>query len=103
MVERKRVKRGPLAPLPETSELPGKFRSLLRWDVVTKGLWENPDPENDRSKHDWVLGLACVEAGITDSDDLAVILMQNPHGKFRRDGREEYVQVTVEKLGEKNL
>jgi hypothetical protein len=87
-----------LPPLPTTLELPRKFRSLLRWDSATRKLWQNPDPDNDTSRHDWMLGMSCVEAGITKAEELAVILMRNPHGKYRRDGRVDYVRRTVRKL-----
>ena len=45
-----------------------------------------------------MIGLKCVEAGITEPGELAAILMNNPYGKYRRDGREDYLQTTVEKL-----
>jgi len=80
------------------AELPKKFRYLLAFDVEVKELWNNPDPQDDRSKHDWMLGMACVEAGITDPSELAAILMANPYGKYQRDGREGYVRRTVGKL-----
>jgi hypothetical protein len=76
--------------------LPTKFKNHLKWDLILQDLWANPDP--DRSKHDWMLGLSCLEAGISDPNELAAILMNNPHGKFRRDGRMNYVKTTVGKL-----
>ena len=50
-----------------------------------------------------MLGMSCVEAGITRPEELAAILMNNPYGKYRRDGRMDYVKVTVRKLVEKGL
>jgi hypothetical protein len=79
-------------------KLPTRFKRLLDEDDAVKDLWENPDMYNDRSKHDWKLGLLCLEIGIADPQELAAILMMNPHGKYRRDGRDGYVQMTVEKL-----
>jgi hypothetical protein len=84
----------PLIPL----ALPDVFKALLGWDISIRGLWGKPDPFNDTSRHDWILGMSCVEAGITNPKDLAAILMQNPFGKFRRDGRLGYVEGTVGKL-----
>ncbi|MFH1848618.1 MAG: hypothetical protein ABH879_00360, partial [archaeon] len=37
-------------------ELPLRFRRLLRWDFSVRRLWQNPDPLNDTSRHDWRLG-----------------------------------------------
>ena len=71
---------------------------LIKEDTVIGDFWENPDPYNDTSKHDWMLGLSCLEIGFSEPEELAAILKENPHGKYRRDGREDYVQVTVEKL-----
>lgn len=79
-------------------ELPFRFKRLLKWDLGTRLLWEKPDKNGDRSNHDWTLGLRCVEAGITVPRELAAILMSNPNGKYRRDGRRGYVDVTVGKL-----
>ena len=39
-----------------------------------------------------------MEAGITNPLELAAILMRNPNGKYRRDGRRDYLEVTVGKL-----
>jgi len=86
-----------------SQELPERFKQLLKEDDVIRDLWENPDPLNDRSVHDWILGTECVKAGITEPGELAAILMGNPHGKFQRDGRTEYVRVTVEKLIEHRM
>ena len=80
------------------SYLPEKFIRLLKWDPSIRELWQHPDANRDHSKHDWMLGLRCVEAGIIKPEDLASILMRNPYGKFKRDERVEYVQTTVEKL-----
>ena len=91
----------PLPPFAHSSFLPLKFRCLLRLDYETRKLWNNPDPLNDTSRHDWMLGMSCLEAGITDPRELAAILMNNPYGKYRRDGRKGYVEVTVGKLVEK--
>lgn len=78
--------------------LPEKFIRLLKWDPSIRELWQRPDVNRDHSKHDWMLGLQCVEAGISKPGDLASILMRNPYGKFKRDERVEYIQTTVEKL-----
>lgn len=80
------------------SHVPRVFYCLLEWDMATKELWENPDSEGDRSRHDWMLGNRCIEAGIKERDELAAILMQNPHGKYQRDRRLDYVARTVGKL-----
>jgi len=79
-------------------ELPARFKGLLKEDAILSDLWKNPDPYNDRSKHDWMLGLRCLEVGIADPQALATILMVNPHGKYRRDMRKSYIRVTVAKL-----
>ena len=84
----------PLVPIDLTVE----FKRLLKSDAVVRDLWEHPDSEDDRSRHGWMLGMACVEAGIADASELAAILMANPFGKYRRDGRREYVRRTVGKL-----
>ena len=84
----------PLIPV----DMPLEFRELLKRDAVVRDLWERPDSEDDRSRHDWMLGAACFESGLTDANQLASILMTNPYGKFRRDGRRDYVRRTVEKL-----
>lgn len=89
-----------LSPFSPTSILPQRFKRLLRWDNAVRKLWQNPDPLNDTSRHDWLLGLCCMEAGITSPDELAAVLMNNPHGKYRRDGRKEYLEVTVGKMVE---
>ena len=65
--------------------------------VVCNGTFQ-PNPLNDTSRHDWMLGVSCFEAGITESEELAAILMSNPHGKYRRDMRADYVRVTVGKV-----
>ena len=98
IVERPGSRKARLAPISPVPDLPERFRSLLAWDILTRDLWQHPDRGNDKSKHDWMLGLSCVEAGITEPGELAAILMKNPHGKYQRDGREDYVQTTVEKL-----
>jgi len=87
-----------LPRLSPSSDLPQRFKNLLKWDIVLQDLWANSDP--DRSKHDWMVGLNCIEMGITDLNELAGILMNNPHGKYRRDGKMDYVQTTVGKLVE---
>jgi len=84
-----------LAP---SKSIPTRFQHLLEWDSTVRDLWQNPDPDNDTSRHDWIIGLVCVEAGITNTDDLAAILMNNPHGKYRRDEKLSYVGGTVKKL-----
>ena len=92
-----------MPPFAPVSSLPRRFNHLLKWDISTRKLWQNPDPLNDTSRHDWMLGLKCVEAGITEPGELAAILMNSPYGKYRRDGRGDYLQTTVTKLldGEK--
>jgi len=90
-----------LPPFVPVSYLPLKFKCLLRLDYETRKLWNNPDPLNDTSRHDWMLGMSCVEAGITDPRELAAILMNNPYGKYRRDGRGDYVRCTVGKMVDK--
>lgn len=84
----------PLIP----AKIPLKFEELLKRNAVVRDLWEHSDGEDDRSRHDWMLGAACFEAGLTDAYQLASILMANPYGKYRRDGRRDYVRRTVEKL-----
>ena len=78
--------------------LPMMFRKQLESDLHLRALWFTPPVDGDRSKHDWKLGLHCLEVGINDPQDLALILMHNPFGKYRRDQRDEYIQVTVRKL-----
>ena len=93
-----KLKRISLPSFTPTSQLPRRFERLLRWDFFTRKLWQNPDPLDDTSRHDWLLGVSCVEAGITKPEELAAILMNNPYGKYRRDLREDYLQTTVAKL-----
>ena len=50
------------------------------------------------SDADWMLGVSCVEAGITRPEELAAVLMNNPHGKYRRDLRLDYVERTVRNI-----
>jgi len=76
-------------------KLPARFLQFLKEDRQLREMWETPDPFGDRSVHDWMLGRSCVEKGITDQEELAVILMKNPHGKYRRDGRIGYVEISV--------
>ena len=45
--------------------------------------------------------MSCVEAGIIEPEELTAILMGNPHGKYRRDLREDYVVMTMMKILEK--
>ncbi len=52
--------------------------------------------------HDWKLGCACIQAGITNPSEIAGILMCNPFGKFNRERRFDYIQTTVNKLGVEN-
>jgi len=92
-----KLKRIPFPPLIPPI-LPEKFKLLLGWSFLTKELWNNPDPLNDTSRHDWLLGMRCIEAGITEPEELAAILMKNPYGKFQRDRREDYLRTTVTKL-----
>ena len=84
--------------LSPSTHVPYRFKRLLKWDTATNKLWQNPDPQNDTSRHDWKLGISCVHAGITKPQELATILMNNPHGKYRRDLRWEYVALTVRKI-----
>ena len=84
------------APL---SKLPDDFQCLMRWDPEIQALWQKGDP--DRSKHDWMLGLTCLDAGFTQPEELAAILMRNPHGKYQRDRRMGYILTTVGRLVEK--
>lgn len=82
----------------QSLSLPSQFLQLLQTNPLIKQLWKTPNEENDTSKHDWELGCACVQAGITNPTELAVILMNNPFGKFKRDRRQDYLQTTVNKL-----
>ena len=94
-----RPSRPPIAlALPSPVDLPLSFKRMLKENRIVKKLWENSDPRNDTSRHDWMLGLSCVEAGITTPSELAAILMYNPHGKYRRDRRRDYVRTTVGRL-----
>lgn len=80
--------------IPSTN-IPSFFYSMLEWDYATRDLWENPDRDQDRSRHDWMLTRRCIEAGIKEGEDLAGILIRNPHGKYARDRRMDYVIRTV--------
>lgn len=97
-VEQKGFGKVALPPFVPNSYLPLKFKCLLKWDVSTRRLWEAPDPLGDTSRHDWMLGMSCVDAGITRPEELAAILVNNPHGKYRRDLRIDYVGRTVGKI-----
>jgi hypothetical protein len=79
-------------------EIPRRFLQLLDKNDQLRGHWTTPNSVGDRSAHDWILGRYCVEKGITDKGELAIILMKNPFGKYRRDGRREYVGKTVANL-----
>jgi hypothetical protein len=79
--------------------LPSRFLQLLKEDHLLRDLWTTtPTPCKDRSSRDWMLGRYCVERGIMDPGELAVILRMNPLGKYQRDKRGEYVERSVEKL-----
>jgi len=81
-----------------TSRLPEKFLNLLRNDKAIQSLWLAPNDKDDTSAHDWMLGCELVKSGITDTKDLARILMMNPFGKYQRDRRYDYVLSTVKNL-----
>ena len=98
-VEEQSVKPKESFRLPVSGSLPETFRNeLLRHDPVIKKLWTVPDPSGDSSRHDWRLGVRCLELGITDPEELGIIIANNPLGKFRRDRRSNYVERTVKKL-----
>ena len=100
-VENHQISKGRRVSFPfhvTSSCLPQRFKRLLKVDISIRKLWQNPDPSNDTSRHDWMLGLRCVEIGITKPEEMAAILIGNPHGKYRRDLRENYLQTTVRKL-----
>jgi len=82
----------------QSTKLPVNFMRLLQTNPILRDLWCSPDENNDTSRHDWRLGCTCMEVGITNPIELAAILMQNPFGKFRRDGRYDYVETTVNKM-----
>ena len=91
-----RLRKIPISPI-IPAILPEKFKVLLGNNLPVRDLWKNPE-SLDASSHDWKLGMSCVEAGITRPEELAAILMNNPNGKYRRDRRKDYVEVTVRKL-----
>jgi len=78
--------------------IPERFLSLLKHNQTIQQLWLTPDEQNDTSMHDWKLGCACIQAGITEPSDIAVILMSNPFGKFNRERRYDYIKTTINKL-----
>ena len=94
-------------PLPKRQEntyrlkpsryIPSEFLQLLKTNQAIQQLWLTPNPQNDTSMHDWMLGCELVKAGL-NANDLARILMLNPFGKFQRDRRYYYIQTTVKKL-----
>ena len=77
-------------------KLPSRFLQLLDEDRQLRELWETPF--SDTSSHDWALGKRCIELEISEPSELAIILTQNPFGKYQRDGRKQYVERSVEKL-----
>jgi hypothetical protein len=79
-------------------ELPTRFVQLLEKNNQIRKQWENPDPVNDSSRHDWALGKRCIESGISEPGKLAEILIKNPHGKYQRDRKEKYIKMTVDNL-----
>jgi hypothetical protein len=85
-------------PISPSSHLSAKFIKLLQGNTVIRQLWCSPDQNHDTSMHDWKLGCACLEAGITNPDEMAAILRRNPFGKFQRDRRYSYLTTTVRKL-----
>lgn len=80
-----------------------RFIELLDSNYVIRELWCNPDENNDTSMHDWKLGCACIEAGISKPSEIAAILMHNTFGKFQRDRRYDYIRTTVIKLVMENV
>lgn len=91
-------------PLPAQAELPSSFQRLLASITSVSRMWETPDPDGDTSRHDWTLGMRCIEAGITEPNDLAAVLAANPHGKYRRDQGTAYLKLTLQNLlGEKYI
>ncbi len=78
--------------------LSSRFKRLLEQDDLIREIWDQPDVDDDSSRRDWLLGRCCIEAGILDPEELIAILMHNPHGKYQRDRRHEYVVKTVENL-----
>ena len=83
-------------PIKTKTELPESFLELVENDFGIRKLWCSPN--EDRSAHDWELGLACIEHGIKKTSELAAILVHNPFGKFQRDRRMDYVQTTIKNL-----
>lgn len=83
------------------SKLPDRFLQLLQSNPLIRSLWDMPDEEDDTSRHDWDLCCACFDAGIIEPTDIAVILMHNPFGKFRRDRRYDYIKNTISNLMQK--
>jgi len=76
--------------------LPAHLLSGIQTNPKLQKLWNTPDP--DHSKHDWALGMAAIEEGITDWANLRALLEFNPHGKYQRDSRDDYLDLTVDKL-----
>jgi hypothetical protein len=80
----------------EIGGLSKNFQVLLSCDPLIRSLWNRQQTE--RSDLDWALGRACIERGILGREDLTAILAHFPQGKFRRDGRLDYLALTVGKL-----
>jgi hypothetical protein len=81
------------------NQLPEKFTQLLKNDEGLKVHWETPNKEDNASSHDWRLGFLCMDAGITDPNELGTIITLNKHGKINKKGRDDsYIRVTVEEL-----
>jgi len=93
---KKKLQPSPISYIPK--QLPYRFLRLMKEKNELQDLWKNPGPYGDRSVHDWMVGMRCVEAGIKNSEQLAAILMKNPYGKYQRDRRRDYVERTVGKL-----
>ena len=83
-------------------QLPPKFQGLLETDKRLKAFWSNPREDGDASKHDFRLGMLCLERGITDENEIATILSLNPYGRIVKKGKDDgYLTRTIEGLLEK--
>lgn len=75
--------------------LPISFLRALQSHSLLHEHWSTAIP-GDCSKHDWILLHLCFEKGIKSIEELAIILMNSPHGKYQqRNVKWEYIERSV--------
>ena len=86
----------------ESDELPQKFKDLLKYDLVTKELWEKPylttnsEDRPDRSIADYILGKRLHEFGYTEQETFDVLA--NTQKALEHNSTEAYASFTVDTI-----